>query len=275
MSDATPIEAIPGLNSPAAKVFVEGKRAPVEVQDAYVNVSLMMSDDRKALALSDLDGNGITIPRERIVTVAEQTERIELQGNPFWGKKLTFRGLDAWNQEQVEADSPMEQVLPPEGEDSYIAVIGEDLADALLVVVNPVNGHIAWTNPAEPVRSIKRIVKAARLLAEAQQLADDEHLVSGQTPTSTLRGAGLTEDQINAQQTLEAGQPVSQAVMAGGREFVISFLESLINDERVKCVTTDGPGLLVGAHNGVFTVDLDNGLSNAFSLDGIESVQIA
>lgn len=269
MSDATSIEAIPGLNSPAAKVFVEGKRAAVDVQDAYVNVSLMLADDRKALALTDEHGNGITIPRERVVTVAEQAERIELKGNPFWGKKLEFRELAAWNR-----DNPGDEVL---GFDpaAYVAVVGEDLAEALLVVVNPVNGHIAWTNPAEPVRSIKRIVKAARLLAEAQQLADDENLVEGQTPTSMLRGAGLTEDQINAQQTIEAGQPISQAIVAGGREFVTSFLESLVHDERVKCVTSDGPGLLVGAQDGVFTVDLDDGLSNAFSLDGIESVKIA
>lgn len=234
MSDVTPVEAIPGLNSPAAKVYVEGKRTPVEVADAYANVSLMLSDERRALALKDDNGDGITIPRERVVSVAERTERVQIQGNPFWGKKITFRGLDAYNQ-----DNPDEAV---DGYDAsqYVAVIGEDLAEALICVVHPATGHLAWTNPAEPVRSIKRIVKAVRLLAEAQQLEDDANLVQGQTPTSTLRGAGLAESQIDAQHVLEAGLPVSQAVHAGGREFVVSFLSEVVTDQFVEATLDNG-----------------------------------
>lgn len=103
---------------------------------------------------------------------------LKVDAQVMWGRRVVVRHLPAWNRDQDEAISPFEKVLAgPDGqpidEQEFVIVIGEDLADAPLVVVNPSTGSVAWAYAGLPAGAIACYVKLARLVCEAQVLEEE------------------------------------------------------------------------------------------------------
>lgn len=156
-----------------ARIFIVGKNRPLHVTQTPEDVAGQINDASVGVVLvHNLNAEVTVIPKERIVSVVAPTpserRKVNVPAPILWGKKYTFRGLSAFN----SSVDPEYAVRVPEGDDehNYVAVVAEDMADALLLVVNVETGQILWTNPAEPERSIRRLVKAARLVAEAEAL---------------------------------------------------------------------------------------------------------
>lgn len=163
-----------------ARVFIDGKNRPLHVTQTpdEIHVQLIAAMDKDPLVrVTNINGEDTFVPKIRIVSVVEPTgsqrRPVQIPSGAFHGKQIRVIGLEAFNREQDEAESPFYKVHIDNGFESeadYVAIVGEDLASALILVVNPATGAIAWQNPAEPDRAVKRLVKVARLLAEADTL---------------------------------------------------------------------------------------------------------
>ncbi len=173
-----------------ARVFINGKNRPLHVVETPDEIYVQLIDAAPdAVRLTNLNGEDTIVPKSRIVSVVAPTPNTRRKVNPpaeiLWGKQFAFRGLAAYNTAQANAESPFDVVSVPEGESEhdYIAVVAQDLAEALVLVVNIETGHALWINPAVPERAIRRLAKAARLVAEAESLTLVANAVEGFVPS--------------------------------------------------------------------------------------------
>lgn len=238
-----------------AKVFIEGKNRPLLVTDDFTNLSLALNrPDTRVLRVTNLNGEETTLPRERVVSVVKNEhlpQRVDTSGVAFDGFRYTFRAC-------TDADAATLGIAPIR---NGVLVTAEDLAEAEVLAYNIGTGEVVWQNPAEPLRAIKRVIKAIRLLVEAKALFDqsmqlveqntrevadaiqasDDVQAAGEAAHGVVpAGAGLTEDQTNAVATLQAGLPVEQAIAAAGREFVLAFVSESAFSGTVNAVLVDG-----------------------------------
>lgn len=189
-----------------AKVFIDGKNRPLHVTESHTELTLRLNDpDARVLTVTNLNGEVTTLPRERVVSIVANEhlpERVDISQVAFDGFRFQLRGLTATAAAELGIAPATNAVL----------VTAEDLAEAEILVYDLTTGELLWTNPAEPLRGIKRVVKAVRLFAEAKALFDEsmtprvpEH---GKT-VAELRdayGVEYTEDQLNALAFLERGE---------------------------------------------------------------------
>ncbi len=151
------------------RLYIEGKNRPILVSSDPLGVEFDIRacsrGDLDALIVMNVHGENTTVPRQRIVSFVRDVPkmpRVQIDSTAFAGKQYTFRGL-------TDTGSLFYEVQVPDPQ-NYVAVVAEGMAAALVVVLNPENGYIVWQNPAEPERSLRRLVKAARLIAEADVL---------------------------------------------------------------------------------------------------------
>lgn len=177
------------------RLFIHGKNRPILVASDAANVERQLRDENDPVVqIVNLHGETITIPKLGVVSfvvASQRLPRVEVQPNAFWGKRVTFTGLSSYNAAEVGS---LEGPIVVDNEHDYVAVVAEDLAGALVLVVNPATGDIAWVNPAEPERSIRRLVKAARLIAEADALMVAENMPQDRPPTTAYDAEDVTDE---------------------------------------------------------------------------------
>lgn len=158
-----------------ARIFIDGKNRPLHVVETPDEIYVQLIDAAPdVVRMTNLNGEETLVSKSRIVSVVAPTPNTRRKVNPpaaiLWGKGFAFVGLAMFN---TSNGDPTLDVSVPEGENEhdYIAVVARDGGmDALSLVVNIETGHALWINPAESERAIRRLAKAARLVAEAEAL---------------------------------------------------------------------------------------------------------
>jgi hypothetical protein len=123
-------------------------------------------------------GEKMTVANDAVKSVVDTTtreRRVKIDSGIFFGRKIEFRSLQAYNRDQQrlsEERGPGVGITIPgiADEDQCVAVMGEDLGEALLVVVNLCTEKVVWTNPAGNPANTERLLQATLLLAEVETL---------------------------------------------------------------------------------------------------------
>lgn len=163
-----------------ARVFIDGKNRPLHVTETpdqihtrRVEALAVGSPD---VRVTNLNGEDTRITASRIVSVVEPTgsqrRPVEVANNVFVGRSFRLLSLADYN---MQANIEGWEVFHTT-DDYQFVILGVGAIDPMEpdvpVVVLTVEGVVFWTNPATPERAIKRYVKVARLLAEAETLTD-------------------------------------------------------------------------------------------------------
>lgn len=176
------------------KIYVEGKTRAFHVTDAIADVATKLDLDMRLVEFQAVDRRTgevepVFINPAQVVTATPIRDARQLSGSEFWGKKFTIRGLGGGDiaelrgplgiapaRCEIDLVDGRQDIVRLDGKsiDNYAIVIGEDLGEAEIAIVEVATGRVVWCNPAEPDESVQAIVRAVQALAASLAATDEQ-----------------------------------------------------------------------------------------------------
>lgn len=204
------------MSDTGCRIFLEGRSRSLLLQTPLAVVQQQLNGGVELIRVRNQAGEDTLIARGRIVSVVENKSQqvVDVTG-ALWGKQVKVHGMHPEDAEPtgVEYDA------------SLVVVECEDLGREIALVLTE-GGAVVYRNPADPDNVTERLVRVAKLCAEAVALFTAAY--EPEAPQPIDDGVGLTEDQQYAVAFLERGLDGDRGLAVGyaGEEFVNAFEQS-------------------------------------------------